>query len=616
MNPSRSPNWLVFFVRQLTGNKTALLLTSVLTLAITLASAASPLLIGRMVDESLLRSGDRLLLLGLWLAGTFLAAELLTALRSYVSIRAMQQLTSRLTLDTVAAVFRTTADFFTRTPRGELLQRCIQDTRMIQEFGLLTIPTLVQAALLGGTAIAVISRIHWPVAILIVLTYILLFIPVHIFGRRRGEARRQLIRHNAVLRHSLLEKLEAHKQIRLFGTARQEYEQFAREQETWARLSFQEQILTDAFKGFPRLPDALAPSLAFLFVGWQVVNGQATIGELMTVIAFIPAINAPVRLFFMQYVALADIRLRLQGLLDYVSLSLEPGARPGLLQPETLRGGAIEFRDVSVHGERGPLLNRVSFTVAPGEHLSIVGPSGAGKSTLLKLLARLQEPTSGEIRLGGTTLSGIDAAHLRRRIGYMTQEGYLFHDSLWHNLTYLKPDADAASVERWIGALGADDIVVSLPEGYATPLGDKGAVLSGGQRQLVSLARTMLKQPDLLLLDEVTSALDEASEARVYAALDAHARSERITRISVTHRLRAAAHADRILVLDGGTVVQHGTHEQLLLDSSGLYARLWHSEQLESRMMSGTASENLEEEARDARTRLITRASAGVTATL
>lgn len=172
----------------------------------------------------------------------------------------------------------------------------------------------------------------------------------------------------------------------------------------------------------------------------------------------------------------------------------------------------------------------------------------------------------------------------------------MFHDSLHHNLTYLQRDADQASIDRWMHAFDAEDIAAALPEGYKTVLGDKGSVLSGGQRQLIGLVRTMLKQPDVLLLDEVTSSLDHASEAVVYDALDAHAKREGITRISVTHRLHGATRADRIIVLSAGELVEEGTHEQLLSNPAGVYSQLWYSQQKERSDRNATTDEQEDNE--------------------
>ncbi|WP_282939149.1 ABC transporter ATP-binding protein [Paenibacillus sp. RC67] len=569
------PEWLTFFTKQLLRSKGTLLLVSLLTIAVTMCSALSPVYIGRIIDELTKQPSTGLPRLAGFLLASLLFNELFIVIRKYVSTKAMIQLTYEWIHNSLSAILNTSADFFVRTPRGEMLQRCIQDIRTIQKFGLFTLPGFVQEWLLACTAIIVISNIYWPITVMIIGCYVVLFIPVYFFAKKRSHSRKQLILHNAVLRQSLLEKLESIKQIKIFGTEKQEYNQFHAEQQHWAALSYQEGIINATYKGFPRIPDALAPALVFLFVGWQVMMGNVTFGQLMTIIAFIPALNAPVRTFFGLFVVLADIRLRIQGLLEYVHLPVEPGKRTGLQQLPDDRELPISFHNVTVLKERGTILNDVSFTIQPGEHIAIVGPSGAGKSTLLKLLTRLQEPSAGEIRIGGIPLHKLDATHLRRRVGYMTQEPVLFRETLLNNLTLLHP-AERSEVEAWMQALGAEDIAARLPDGYDTVIGDGGSSLSGGQRQLVGLIRVLLKQPDLLLLDEATSSLDQTSEALVLHALEKQ--MQRTTRISVTHRLRGARLADRIFVIDQGQLIQVGTHDELLLEQDSVYAKLWFSE--------------------------------------
>ncbi|MFC6453382.1 ABC transporter ATP-binding protein [Paenibacillus vulneris] len=552
------------------------MLVSLLTLAVAICSALTPVYIGQVIDELTKQQSPGLLRLTALLLASLLLTELLSVLRKYVSTKVMIRLTYEWIHDALAAILNTSADFFTRTPRGEMLQRCIQDIRTIQKFGLFTLPGFVQEWLLACTAAIIISNIYWPITVMIILCYIVLFLPVYFFAKRRTQSRKQFMVHNAVLRQSLLERLESIKQIKIFGTEKHEYRQFHSEQQRWAELSQQEGIVNATYKGLQRIPDALAPALVFMFVGWQVMMGTVTFGQLMTVIAFIPALNAPVRTFFGLFVVFADIRLRVQGLLEYVELPVEPGKRNGLRQLPDYRGLPISFHNVTVRTDRGASLSGVSFTIQPGEHIAIVGPSGAGKSTLLKLLTRLQEPTEGEIRFGNIPLNELDATQLRSRTGYMTQEPVLFRDTLLNNLTLLR-QADQAEVRTWMQALDAEDIAAMLPDGYNTVVGDGSFQLSGGQRQLVGLIRILLKKPDLLLLDEATSSLDQTSEAMVLQSLERHMRG--ITRISVTHRLRGAQLADRIFVIDQGRLVQAGTHNELLTDQDGVYARLWYSEQ-------------------------------------
>lgn len=584
----RIPEWFVFFAKQFGRSKRSVVLVALLTAAASACGAAAPLLIGRLMDAITFYDGDGMAGIAALLLAALLTMELCIAFRAYVSAKTMIRLSYELTEHTLAAVLRTSSSFFARTARGELLQRLTQDTRVIQQFGLSAIPGFVQELLLACLAIAVISRWNWPLAAVLVAAYVILFIPVHIFGRKRGRARKELAVHDSRLRQSLLEKLETVKQIKLYGTERREYESVAAEQSRWADLKFQESIVDSLYRTFPRIPDSLAPALVFLFAGWQMVAGDATVGQLVTIIAYIPALNAPVRSFFGLYVNFADMKVRVHGILEYSRLPVEPGLQDGLRTLPDYRGLPISFHGVRVAGERGDLLRGLDFTIHPGEHVAIVGPSGAGKSTLLQLIVRLREPTGGDIRIGGVPLRELDAAHLRSRVGYVMQEGAWFSGSLSRNLTYLT-DADRDTLDTWMEAFGAADIVSMLPEGYDSEIGQGGGRLSGGQRQLLSLVRTMIKQPDILLLDEAVSSLDQAAETGVYEALRAFAGG--ITRIGVTHRLRGAAMADRILVLDRGELVEQGTHEELLL-RQGLYAELWRRERDLS--TDGLSGENLD----------------------
>ncbi|NIK78867.1 ABC-type multidrug transport system fused ATPase/permease subunit [Paenibacillus castaneae] len=569
------PEWIVFFATQLSRSKAAFLVISLLTIAAVMSGAAAPLLIGRLIDGISLHGGEGILLLSLLLLGALLLTELCFSYRAYISAKAMLRLSYSLTEETLASVLRTSSAFFSKTPRGELLQRCTQDTRVIQQFGLSALPGFIQELLLAVVALVIIFRWNWQLAAILIAAYIVLFIPVHIYGQKRGIARKQLVAHDAHLRQSLLEKLDTVKQTKIYGTEQQESESFRAEQQKWSDLKYQEGLVESMYRTFPRIPDSLAPALIFLFAGWQMIIGEASIGQLVTIIAYIPALNAPVRSFFELYVSLADIKVRIHGIMEYLQLPNEPGRQAGLKQLDSCREQSISFKKVHVAGDRGTdLLHNLSFTISPGEHVAIVGPSGAGKSTLLKLILRLQEPTSGTIEIGGTPLHELDASFLRARIGYMMQEGVWFRDTLYRNLTYLAR-ADRIALDAWMRAFGAEDILTQLPDGYDSVIGQNGDSLSGGQRQLIGFVRTMLKQPDILLLDEATSSLDQKSETNVYQAL--HTYASGITRINVTHRLRGAALADRILVMNHGEIVQQGTHDELLA-VPGLYANLWQQE--------------------------------------
>ncbi len=238
-----------------------------------------------------------------------------------------------------------------------------------------------------------------------------------------------------------------------------------------------------------------------------------------------------------------------------------------------VKQGQVEFDNVSFgYDKKRNILQRISFTIEPGKTLAIVGPSGSGKSTISKLLFRFYDVNAGKIRIDGQDIRRVSQQSLRAAIGVVPQDTVLFNDSIMYNIQYGRPDAGTAEVHQAARLARIHDFVMKLPEGYKTAVGERGLKLSGGEKQRVAIARTILKDPEILLFDEATSALDSHTEKEIQRSLTAI--SENKTTLIIAHRLSTIVHADQILVLKEGKIVERGTHAQLLKQNSE-YAAMW-----------------------------------------
>ena len=556
-------HWMWEIIRRLTSFRGAGLLLVVLTAGAGVLGALPPLLIGRIIDEALPDANVRqLALLAGGVLGALVAVEVLMALRQYVASGIVLQLNRNLRLDVYRSVLKTQVEFLKTTPRGDILQRCVDDAESLQSFSLDTLPTSLQELISAVVAVGVIARIYWPLGILGALVYSLYLLPVRYFGNLQRQVVADLRNQNALLHQVLQENLETVRLIKTFGAEEREYQRVQSLQHRWAELVLRRYVTENMFRNFPRVLDALAPALVFALGGWQVFAGRLTVGDLVTITGLLPAVNAPLRSFSATFLALKDVGARLERVVEYLALPVESGQR-GSLKPVEQIQGHIEFHHVSYHSVRGTVLSDVSFTIQPGEHVAIVGRSGAGKSTILQLIVRLLEPSSGTITIDGQPLAELDAASLRGRIGIVPQEPVIFNTTIAENLRYVGRNESETEVAQVAHLTGADDFISALENGYETVVGEKGVTLSGGQRQRLAICRALLGKPDVLILDEVLSVGDakfrKKSEKRILDMFDKGA-----TVLFVSHVTeQVMAICDRAIILDKGRLVANGPAEEI-----------------------------------------------------
>ena len=315
---------------------------------------------------------------------------------------------------------------------------------------------------------------------------------------------------------------------------------------------------------------------AMLMAGFAVADGDMTIGDFVLVNSYLIQLFLPLNFLGFVYReikrSLTDMETMFELLAEQAEVSDHDGARP-----LAVAGGEIRFENVSFHyDERRPVLEDISFTVAPGQNVAIVGPSGAGKSTVSRLLFRFYEVSGGRILIDGQDIREITQESLRRAIGMVPQDTVLFNDTIYYNIAYGNPAAAPSEVEEAARLAHIHDFIMALPDGYQSTVGERGLKLSGGERQRVAIARSVLKQPHIMLFDEATSALDSQTEQGILAAL-AEVSADRTT-LSIAHRLSTVVDADEILVIEDGRIIERGTHLHLLA-VNGRYAEMWARQQ-------------------------------------
>jgi len=592
-------------------------------------SLVTPLIFRQMIDHTLPNKNFNQLIL---LAGALLAVPLIEGGINVVQRRLNSTVGEGVIYDLRVALFgklqRMSLRFFTNTKVGELMSRLNNDVVGAQNAISNTIVSIITNIIEAIAILAVMLSLEWKLTLVSVL-----ILPLFIFfAQRLGNVLRDIAReamdHNAKMNAHMNETLNIGGAllVKLFGRANQETDRFRQRAVSVRDIGIRRAVIGSSFFVMLGLVSAVGTALVYGLGGWYVIEGTFTIGAIVAFGAYLGQLygslqglaGAPVefstsmvsfeRVFEIidlpQDIAEKENALVLQnakGDLEFDNITFNYSVDESKLLKDVKRYGRMEdvkavFSDQSsvisvprqdekpasdsgeadaVSQAREVALEGVSFIAASGQLVALVGPSGAGKTTLTYLIPRLYDPTDGVIRIDGHDVKDVTLDSLANAIGMVTQETYLFHDTIRTNLTYARPDASPAEVEAAARAANIHQFIVDLPDGYDTIVGERGYRLSGGEKQRIALARVILKDPRILVLDEATSSLDSESESLIQDALKRVMAGR--TSIVIAHRLSTILAADLILVMDRGKIVERGTHEQLLA-TGGLYSQLYETQ--------------------------------------
>ncbi len=465
--------------------------------------------------------------------------------------------------------------FFDRHPSGELVSRVGNDIGVMQNAISSRMLDLIQQSITLVFLILFLFLTNARLALICVVGIPLVVYPIVRFGQGMRKASRFTQERLADLSSLVAEVVRGYRVVKAFGMERFELGRFRQSSQNHLRVKLRAQLLSKASSPVIESLIALGAASFLYYIGQSVREGTLTPSQVMTFLTNLVMLYDPIRKLNGVNLNLQEALAAVQRVRDVMLVENEVEERPdavdlGDAEPR------IVLDDVSFSYERGsetdrPVLRSIDLTIEPGEVVALVGPSGAGKSTLANLLPRFFDPTEGRVLLGGHDLREVTLDSLRARIGLVTQDTMLFNDTVRANVAYGRDDLELEQVRAAARAAYADDFIEELPEGYDTVIGESGLSLSGGQRQRLAIARALLKDPPILILDEATSHLDSESEALVQSAIY-NLMSGR-TALVIAHRLSTVQRADRIVVLEAGQIAESGTHDELL-EAGGLYRRL------------------------------------------
>ena len=557
------------------------LLLVMLCIAVSSALSLYPsILTGRIIDEGLIgRNLSQLIKLIILSLLVTLSANLIGVAESYLNTWIAQHIT----FDMRNAMFRhlqqMSQRFFTTNSQGDIITRMTSDIDGVRQVITSTFTSILSNSITLVIALIAMFRKNWILALIGIVIVPLFTIPTRKAGRTRWELTRESQECNDAINGILNETLSVSGQmlVKLFNREEKEYKKYEAANQRMIDLNIRESMAGRWFRVTMSTFSSIGPMLLYLVGGILIMNydSSLTVGDITVLVALLGRMYGPVNSLLNIQVDWIRSMALFTRLFEYYDMPVEIQNAPDAVILDNPRGN-IEFDHVFFHYDpEREILKDISFRLDEGRSIAIVGPSGSGKSTTINLIPRLYDVTGGSVRFDGVDVRQLDLSFLRSQIGMVTQETYLFNGTIRENLLYARDDATDEEIVEACKKANIHDFIAAQPDGYDTMVGNRGLKLSGGEKQRLSIARVLLKDPAVMIFDEATSSLDSISESKIQEAIDPLIESR--TSILIAHRLSTILAADEIIVIKDGEIVERGQHEDLV-ERGGVYTELYRTQ--------------------------------------